>query len=275
MPDTVSGGTSAGWRGGCRARCCWSAPCASPGGRRGLAAGSARCAQATAWTRPHRQPLGLGSAAGAGARLHPHRPGRRRHDRSPGRPACRPRTGTGVFVPPTLFTGVTGNIRIATEEIFGPVATVTAFSSQDEAVEIANESDYGLQTGVYSRDSATAFQVARPLQVGMVFVNNCFRGVLGTPFGGTKHGGYGREHAIGILCEFAYPKMIRLPTGLAPHSAMAIPSPTSTVPELRRLRDAISGVSSLTPSRKAMCSTKRSGKTPDQYSPSGWQLTAL
>jgi acyl-CoA reductase-like NAD-dependent aldehyde dehydrogenase len=80
-------------------------------------------------------------------------------------------------------------MRIATEEIFGPVVTVTAFSSENEAVEIANGSDYGLLAGVYSRDSATAFRVARRLEVGMVFVNNYSCGILGAPFGGTKHSG--------------------------------------------------------------------------------------
>ncbi|WP_374206664.1 aldehyde dehydrogenase family protein [Streptomyces sp. MUM 136J] len=60
-------------------------------------------------------------------------------------------------------------MRMATEEIFGPVVTVTAFSSENEAVEIANGSDYGLPAGVYSRDSATAFRAARRLEAGMVF----------------------------------------------------------------------------------------------------------
>jgi acyl-CoA reductase-like NAD-dependent aldehyde dehydrogenase len=127
-----------------------------------------------------------------------------------------PALSEGFFVPPTLFTGVTSGMRIATEEIFGPVVTVTVFDSEDEAVDIANASDYGLLAGVYSRDLATAFRVARRLEVGMVFVNNYFRGVLGTPFGGTKLSGYGREHAVETLAAFTYPKMIRFPTGLAP-----------------------------------------------------------
>ncbi len=127
-----------------------------------------------------------------------------------------PALAEGFYVPPTLFTGVTRTMRIATEEIFGPVVTVTAFASEDEAVDIANGSAYGLLAGVYSRDSATAFRVARRLDVGMVLVNNYFRGILGTPFGGTKQSGYGREHAIDTLREFTYQKMIRFPTDLAP-----------------------------------------------------------
>jgi acyl-CoA reductase-like NAD-dependent aldehyde dehydrogenase len=119
----------------------------------------------------------------------------------------------GFFVPPTLFTGVTRDMRIATEEIFGPVVTVTAFDTEDEAVAIANEPEYGLLAAVYTRDSELAFRTARRLDSGMVLINNYFRGMLGTPFGGTKHSGYGREHAIATLQEFGYTKMIRFPSG--------------------------------------------------------------
>jgi acyl-CoA reductase-like NAD-dependent aldehyde dehydrogenase len=133
-----------------------------------------------------------------------------------GRLPADPALAAAFFVAPTLFTGVTRTMRIATEEIFGPVVTVTAFADEDEAVAIANESPYGLLAGIYGGDSAAALRVARRLEVGMVFVNNYFRGILGTPFGGTKHSGPGREHAIETLREFTYPKMIHIPTGLAP-----------------------------------------------------------
>jgi acyl-CoA reductase-like NAD-dependent aldehyde dehydrogenase len=105
-------------------------------------------------------------------------------------------------------------MRIAREEIFGPVVTVTSFSDEDEAVSIVNESEYGLTTALYSADTTRAFRVARRIDVGMVFINNYFRGVIGTPFGGTKHSGYGREHAIETLREFGYTKMVRFPSGL-------------------------------------------------------------
>ncbi|MGW5256480.1 aldehyde dehydrogenase family protein [Streptomyces sp. NPDC004012] len=126
-----------------------------------------------------------------------------------------PALAQGFFVPLTVFTGVTRTMRVATEEIFGP-AVVTSCASEDEAVEIANESAYGLLASVCSRDGATALRVARRLEVGMVLVNNYFRGILGTPFGGTEHSGYGCEHAVDTLREFTYQKMIRIPTGLAP-----------------------------------------------------------
>ena len=122
----------------------------------------------------------------------------------------------GFFVPPTVLTGVTRTMRVAREEIFGPVVTVTAFDTEQEAVAIANESAYGLMCGLYTADMQRAFRTARRIDIGMVFVNNYFRGILGTPFGGVKHSGYGREHSIDTLKEFSAAKMIRFPSGLAP-----------------------------------------------------------
>jgi acyl-CoA reductase-like NAD-dependent aldehyde dehydrogenase len=116
-------------------------------------------------------------------------------------------------------------MRIATEEIFGPVVTVIAFNTEDEAVAIANEPDYGLLAGIYTRDSERAFRAARRLEVGMAVINDDFRGMLGTPFGGTKHCGYGREHAIQTLQEFGSTKMIRFPSG------------TGTIPTWRGVTD--------------------------------------
>jgi len=136
-----------------------------------------------------------------------------------------PRLANGCYVPPTLFTGVTHDMRIAREEIFGPVVTVIVFDTEDEAVSIANESDYGLMCGIYTRDQERAFRVARRIDTGMVLVNNYFRGVLGTPFGGVKGSGFGREHAIETLREFATPKMIRFPSG------------TGTLPSWRAVKD--------------------------------------
>lgn len=83
----------------------------------------------------------------------------------------------------------------------------------NEAADIANEPEYGLLAAIYTRDSGRAFRTARRLEVGMALINNYFCGMLGTPFGGTKHSGYGREHAIQTLQEFGYTKMIRFPSG--------------------------------------------------------------
>lgn len=124
-----------------------------------------------------------------------------------------PALADGFYVPPTLFTGVTRDMQIANDEMFGPVVTVTVFDTEDEVVSIANASEYGLTAAIYTRDSDRAFRVARRLDVGMVFVNNYFRGGLGTPFGGVKGSGYGREHVIETLHEYAYTKMMRFPSG--------------------------------------------------------------
>jgi acyl-CoA reductase-like NAD-dependent aldehyde dehydrogenase len=111
-------------------------------------------------------------------------------------------------------------MRIATEEIFGPVVAVMRFSDEDEAVAIANESEYGLTSAIYSADSARGFRLARRIETGMVFLNNYFRGTGGAPFGGTKHSGYGREHAIETLREYTYTKIVRFPSGLGTISAL-------------------------------------------------------
>ena len=105
-------------------------------------------------------------------------------------------------------------MTIAQDEIFGPVTCVIPFETEEEAVRIANSSRYGLFAGVYSADSPRAMRVARKLDVGVVLCNSYFRGVLGTPFGGVKESGYGREHWIGTLREWSRTKNIRILTGL-------------------------------------------------------------
>lgn len=122
----------------------------------------------------------------------------------------------GFYVPPTLFSDVTPAMTIAKEEIFGPVVSVSSFETEDEVVQIVNSSQYGLFSGVYSGDFSRAMRVARKLDVGVVLVNNYFRGLLGTPFGGVKHSGYGREHWMGTLREWSRLKNIRFPSGLGP-----------------------------------------------------------
>lgn len=119
----------------------------------------------------------------------------------------------GYYVQPTLFTKVTRSMRIAREEIFGPVVTVTPFDTYEEALSITNESEYGLFCGVFTKDTSKALRLARDVDVGVVLINNYNRGVMGTPFGGAKHSGYGREHCIETLHEYSRPKNIRMPSG--------------------------------------------------------------
>jgi len=127
-----------------------------------------------------------------------------------------PRLKDGYFVPPTVFTNVTANMRVAQEEIFGPVTCVMRFADEAEAIDIANGTQFALVAGIYSRDQEVANRMARRVEAGIIFVNNYNRIVIGTPFGGTKSSGYGREHAAATLHEFTYSKAIRTPTGRVP-----------------------------------------------------------
>jgi acyl-CoA reductase-like NAD-dependent aldehyde dehydrogenase len=122
-----------------------------------------------------------------------------------------PRLSGGFFVPPTIFTGVTPAMRLAQEEIFGPVACLMRFGSEDEAVEIANGTEYGLTAAICSRDLDRARGLAKRLDAGMVFVNNYYRrALLGAPFGGMKASGFGRENSPESLLEFTQAKAIRV-----------------------------------------------------------------
>jgi acyl-CoA reductase-like NAD-dependent aldehyde dehydrogenase len=122
----------------------------------------------------------------------------------------------GYYVKPTLFDGVTVGMRIAQEEIFGPVTSIMRFTDEAQAIDIANSTEFALTAGVYTGDAARANRVARGVEAGIVFVNNYNRGGNGMPFGGTKASGYGRERAAMTLNEFTYVKAIRIPTGTMP-----------------------------------------------------------
>jgi acyl-CoA reductase-like NAD-dependent aldehyde dehydrogenase len=124
-----------------------------------------------------------------------------------------PRLKNGHFVSPTLLVGVRPDMRIAQEEVFGPVTCVIPFDTYEEAIAIANGTQFGLVACVYTRDSELAMRASRDIEAGVVFINNYNRAFLGSPFGGTKASGYGREHAIDTLQEFGYCKAIRSPSG--------------------------------------------------------------
>jgi acyl-CoA reductase-like NAD-dependent aldehyde dehydrogenase len=120
----------------------------------------------------------------------------------------------GFFVAPVVFGDVTREMTIAREEIFGPVASLMRFDSDDEAVDIANDSDYGLTAAICTRDEVRASHLATRLEVGMVFVNNYTRrNFIGSPFGGVKGSGYGREYGPETLHEFVRAKNVRFPSG--------------------------------------------------------------
>ena len=116
----------------------------------------------------------------------------------------------GFFYQPTVVSGVTAEMAFATEEIFGPVAPVFKFSTEDEVIELANATEYGLASYFYARDLGRVFRVAEELEYGMVCVND---GILSTevaPFGGVKESGVGREGSKYGIEEFIEIKYITL-----------------------------------------------------------------
>ncbi len=112
----------------------------------------------------------------------------------------------GYYIKPTVFSGVTRDMRIANEEVFGPVATIMAYDDIDEAVDIANDTDYGL-SAVISGDPSQAAKIAPKLRAGMVAVNAWGPGP-GAPFGGYKQSGNGREGGLFGLKDFMEVKSI-------------------------------------------------------------------
>ncbi|MDX1355321.1 MAG: aldehyde dehydrogenase [Halomonas venusta] len=115
-----------------------------------------------------------------------------------------PSGSNGYFLPPTVFDDVTPDMCIGREEIFGPVLSVFGFDSEEQAIALANDSDYGLAAGVWSQDIDRIMRVSRRLQSGQVYVNN-WAGIDQTvPFGGVKQSGNGRDkslHAQEKYCE--------------------------------------------------------------------------
>ena len=124
-------------------------------------------------------------------------------------------TTDGWFVEPTLFVDVTNDMRIAQEEIFGPVVSVIAYDGVDQAVEIANDSDYGLSGSVWGGDVDAALDVARRVRTG-TYAINAYGMAFGSPFGGYKSSGLGREMGPEGLEEFLEYKTINLPAGTEP-----------------------------------------------------------
>jgi acyl-CoA reductase-like NAD-dependent aldehyde dehydrogenase len=125
-----------------------------------------------------------------------------------------PRFKNGYWVAPTILDGITANMTVAQEEIFGPIALLMRFSDEAEAIKIANGTQYGLTAAIVTKDEARAWKIAQQLEAGMIFVNNYMRRtMLGSPFGGVKGSGFGRENAPETLREFVRSKNIRFPSG--------------------------------------------------------------
>ncbi len=119
----------------------------------------------------------------------------------------------GFFIEPTIFTDVTDDMRIAREEIFGPVMTVLKFDGEEEAVARANDTEFGLSAGVFTRDLARAHRVIAELQAGTCWINNYNVTPVEIPFGGFKQSGIGRENSLAALDHYSQLKSVYVETG--------------------------------------------------------------
>ncbi len=117
-------------------------------------------------------------------------------------------TGKGYFLQPTIFDGVTPDMTIAREEIFGPVLAAIEFADVDEAIARANDSSYGLAAAVWTRDIKKAHYVARKLQAGTVWINTYNVYDTAAPFGGYKQSGFGREMSLHALEHYTQVKSV-------------------------------------------------------------------
>ena len=132
-----------------------------------------------------------------------------------GGPATRPECGKGWFVEPTVFTGVDNRMRIAQEEVFGPVLSVIRFQDEEEAVRMGNDVRFGLGAGVWTRDIGRAIRVSERIQSGTVWVNTYRAVSYMSPFGGYKDSGVGRENGQDAIYEYLQLKSVWINTGAA------------------------------------------------------------
>ena len=132
-----------------------------------------------------------------------------------GRALQGPGYGCGQFVEPTIFIDVTNGMRIAQEEVFGPVLAVLKFKDEAEAVGIANDIRFGLAAGVWTQSLHRAMYMTEKLRAGTVWVNNYRSSSYTTPFGGFKHSGVGREGGIEAAYEYMEPKSVWISTDLS------------------------------------------------------------
>ncbi|MFL5652128.1 MAG: aldehyde dehydrogenase family protein [Chloroflexota bacterium] len=132
-------------------------------------------------------------------------------------------TEVGRFMAPTVFAGVDPAMRIAREEIFGPVLSMLTFDTAEDAVRIANSTAYGLSAGVWTRDLDTAFEMSRSIRAGTIWVNTFLDGYPELPFGGYKESGVGREFGRFSIDAFTELKSVQMHLG--PRTSWWMPRP--------------------------------------------------
>jgi succinate-semialdehyde dehydrogenase/glutarate-semialdehyde dehydrogenase/succinyl-CoA reductase len=125
--------------------------------------------------------------------------------------------GKGFFYKPTILRNITSDMRIATEETFGPVAPITIVENESEAIKLANESEFGLGASIWTKDLAKADKMSRRIDSGIVSVNNVVISDPRIPFGGIKHSGFGRELSRYGMLEFVNLKSVRFYDNLTHH----------------------------------------------------------
>ena len=125
-----------------------------------------------------------------------------------GKRASGPGLDNGYFIEPTIFADVTNDMKIAREEIFGPVLCVLKYSTEEEAIAIANDSDYGLSGGVWGRDVTKANEIATKINAGTIWINDWHIFRTDAPFGGYKQSGLGREQGAQVFDEYTEVKNI-------------------------------------------------------------------
>jgi acyl-CoA reductase-like NAD-dependent aldehyde dehydrogenase len=126
----------------------------------------------------------------------------------------RPDIGAGQFIEPTIFTGVTNDMRIAQEEVFGPVLSVIPFTDEDDAIRIGNDVIFGLAGAVWTRSLKRAMKMTEKLKAGTLWVNNYRATSFTSPFGGFKQSGIGRESGQDAIREYLDTKCIWISSDL-------------------------------------------------------------
>lgn len=116
----------------------------------------------------------------------------------------------GWYVRPIVASGLDPDARLLREEIFGPIASIVVFDGEDDAVRIANDTEYGLVAGIWTTNLQRAHRVAAALEAGQIFVNEYFAGGVETPFGGYKHSGHGREKGIEAMHHYTQTKCVTI-----------------------------------------------------------------
>ncbi|MBP2252407.1 aldehyde dehydrogenase (NAD+) [Halarchaeum solikamskense] len=114
----------------------------------------------------------------------------------------------GYFVEPTVFDDVPNDARIAREEVFGPVLTVTTFADEEEAIALANDTEYGLTAGIFTENHGRAHRFSRDVEAGVVYVNEWFAPGVEAPFGGYKKSGIGREAGLEAVRGYTQTKAV-------------------------------------------------------------------